>query len=204
MHTQPPAMVAYLAEPKQSDPIDWVDKHGDYLHNYALGQLRDKNDAEDVVQETFLAALKARDRFKGDASERTWLVSILRHKICDHLRRKCRERTVPNNLSEGRQDRLDESMLWIHETAAECLLPSRRLDLNDFRESLETVLHTLPPRIAQAFAMYEMDECASADICSRMHISEGNLWTMVHRARKQLRQLLREWRNEINNASRPC
>jgi RNA polymerase sigma-70 factor (TIGR02943 family) len=201
MHTQPPAMVAYLAEPQQSDPVDLVDKHGDYLHNYALGQLRDKNDAEDVVQETFLAALKARDRFKGDASERTWLVSILRHKICDYLWRKCRERPVPNNLSEAR---LDESMLWIHETAAKCLLPSRRLDLNDFRESLETALHTLPPRIAQAFAMYEIDECDNADICSRMHISEGNLWTMVHRARKQLRQLLPKWRNETNNVSRPC
>jgi RNA polymerase sigma-70 factor (TIGR02943 family) len=189
---------------KQSDPGDWVDEHGDYLYNYALGQLRDKNDAEDVVQETFLGALKARERFKGDASERTWLVSILRHKICDHLRLKCRERTVPNNPSEGRQDQWDESMLWIHEAAAECLSPSRRLDLNDFRKSLETALDTLPPRIAQAFAMYEMDECASAEICSRMNISEGNLWTMVHRARKQLRQLLPDWQSEINQTSRQC
>jgi RNA polymerase sigma-70 factor, ECF subfamily len=199
-------MVAYLAEPPQTDPAAWVDEHGDFLYNYALGQLRDKNNAEDAVQETFLAALKSRDRFKGDASERTWLVSILRHKICDHLRRKCRERTVPEYPSRpGQQnDPLDESILWVHETAAECLLPSRRLDLSEFRVALEAALKALPPRIAQVFAMYEMDDCAGTEVCRRMDISEANLWTMLHRARKQLRNLLPSWRSEINEHSGKC
>src|ERR1700678_245256 len=64
----------------------WVDDHGDYLFNFALGQLRDPNLAEDLVQETFLAALKSQNNFSGRSSERTWLVGILRHKIYDHLR----------------------------------------------------------------------------------------------------------------------
>ena len=95
----------------------------------------------------------------------------------------------------------DETMLWVHEVAAECVSPSRRIDLAEFRTSLETALHQLPPRIAQAFSMYEIDECAGSEVCRRMNISEANLWTMVHRARKQLRQLLPNWRHDINGVS---
>lgn len=192
-----------LAKPEYSDPTEWVEDHGDYLYNYAFGQVRDEADAEDLVQETFLGALKARDRFNGHASERTWLVSILRHKICDHFRRKCRERLASNDDVSDHEP-FDRAMLWIHETAAECVSPLRHIDLNDFRESLESALRRLPPRIAQAFAMYEIEECASAHVCSRMNISEQNLWTMVHRARKRLRELLPTWWNDIDQPSRPC
>ena len=201
MQLMPGAMVA-LAKPECSDPTEWVEEHGDYLYNYAFGQVRDEADAEDLVQETFLGALKARERFNGNASERTWLVSILRHKICDHFRRKCRERLVNNDDPTDHQP-FDGAMLWIHDTAAECVSPWHRIDLKDFRESLESALHQLPPRIAQAFSMYEMDECACADVCSHLHISEQNLWTMVHRARKRLRELLPNWRNN-SDPSRSC
>lgn len=197
-------MVACLNPPRASDPIDWVDQHGDYLYNYALCQLRDQVGAEDLVQETFLAALKARERFQGYSSERTWLTSILRHKICDHFRSKCREGIFRRTTSSDENDRIDESMLWLHETAAECLSPSRHLDLKDFRQSLETALRSLPPRVAQAFTMYEMEECPSTAICQHLDISEANLWTMVHRARKQLRRSLSSWRNEINDSSHSC
>lgn len=197
-------MVACLTPAPVTEPADWVDQYGDYLNNFALGQLRDQGAAEDLVQETFLAALRARDRFQGYSSERTWLVSILRHKICDHFRRKCRECVTPNFSSGEEGERFDESILWLHETAAECLSPSRHLDLKDFRHSLEIALHSLPPRIAQAFTMYEMEECPSAEVCQHLDISEANLWTMVHRARKQLRERLSSWKNEVNDSSREC
>jgi len=197
-------MVACLTPALLSEPIDWVDQYGDYLYHYALGQLCDANDAQDLVQETFLAALKARDRFQGQAAERTWLVSILRHKICDHFRQRCRERSASNSASKADADRFDESMLWLHETAAECLSAAHRLDLKDFRRSLEAALHTLPPRIAQAFTMYEMEECSGAEVCRHLDISKANLWTMVHRARKRLRELLADWRNEVNDSSGSC
>ena len=197
-------MVACPSSRLVSEPIEWVDLYGDYLYRYALGQLNDRSDAEDLVQETFLAARRARDRFHGQSSERTWLVSILRHKICDYFRRRCRERTFPDSSSTAGDDRFDQTMLWLHETAAECLSPSRRLDLQDFRRSVETALRILPRRIAEAFTMYEMEEFSSAEICQHLDISEGNLWTMVHRARKQLRGLLSGWRTEINDSSRSC
>src|SRR5690349_3096435 len=113
-------MVACLNSRSASNPIDWVDQYGDYLYNYALGQVRDHVGAEDLVQETLLAALKARDRFEGYSSERTWLTSILRHKICDHFRSKCRN-GITERFAATDDDRFDGPMLWLHETAAECL-----------------------------------------------------------------------------------
>src|SRR5215831_4107233 len=73
---------------------DWVETHADYLFNFAIGQVRDPSVAEDIVQETFLAAVKAHDTFSGQSSQRTWLTGILRHKIYDYLRKSCRERAV--------------------------------------------------------------------------------------------------------------
>src|SRR5262245_41834090 len=188
----------------QCGQFDWLTTHGDYLFNLAVGQLRDPVVAEDVVQETFLAALKARDRFSGRSSDRTWLVGILRHKIYDHLRQVCRERPVRTNESSVRQDQeaWDDSLLWAHEVAAECLEPSRRMELAEFREALEVALGKLPPRIAQVFQMYEVEERPNREVCDKLNISESNLWVMLHRARKQLRQELAGWwegRGEARN-----
>src|SRR5262245_1094360 len=108
-------------ENKPALSSDWVNAHADYLFNFAFGQVRDTGIAEDLVQETFLAALKARDRFAGESSERTWLVGILRHKIYDHLRKTCRERAVRVDPlpAHDADDAWDESLLWLHDVAEE-------------------------------------------------------------------------------------
>jgi DNA-directed RNA polymerase specialized sigma24 family protein len=79
--------------------------------------------------------------------ERTWLVSILRHKVCDRFRRKYREPCVSCDSLPRKNGApcIEESMLWIHETAAECLLPDRRMELNEFRKQARETCpaHTL-------------------------------------------------------------
>src|SRR5262245_31342833 len=173
---------------------DCVDAHADYLFNFAIGQVRDANVAEDIVQETFLAAVKARETFSGQSSERTWLVGILRHKIYDHLRKSCRERAVrQDQTAPNDAESWDEASLWLHEVAAESQSPSRRIELEEFRENLELALGKLPPRIAQVFQLYEIEERPNREVCARMNISESNLWVMLHRARKQLREQLAGW-----------
>ena len=174
----------------------WVETHGDYLFNFAIGQVRDTNVAEDLVQETFLAALKSQGNFSGRSSERTWLVSILRHKLYDHLRKTCRERAVRvDPLLPAHDDgkAFDESMLWIHQVAAESTSPSHRIELTEFREHLEKAMGKLPPRIAQVFQLYSIEEQPNQEVCARLNISESNLWVMLHRARKQLRSELDGW-----------
>jgi RNA polymerase sigma-70 factor (ECF subfamily) len=190
-------------QPGAITPDGWVAAHGDYLFNFAIGQVRDTSVAEDLVQETFLAAFKGRHRFIGQSSERTWLVGILRHKICDHLRHTCRERSVRAEVpaSRGDDEAWEEAVMWLHDVVAECQSPNRRLELGEFRMNLETALGKLPPRVAQVFQLYEVEERPNNEVCQRLNISESNLWVMLHRARKQLRSHLAEWWNSESKQS---
>jgi RNA polymerase sigma-70 factor (ECF subfamily) len=178
-----------------SSPTEWVDLYGDYLFKFAIGQVRNDTVAEDLVQETFLSAFKGRARFAGDSTERTWFVSILRHKILDYLRHSSRRKTFSLDSSGGQaEDEVTEgSMVWLHEVAADCLEPHRRMELDEFRHSLQSALGRLPERISQVFQMYEIGGQSGRDVCAAMGISEQNLWVMLHRARKQLRGELQSW-----------
>lgn len=199
-------MNQHISEDVNAVAANWVDTHGDYLFNFAIGQVRDTNIAEDLMQETFLAALKSQHNFSGRSSERTWLVSILRHKIYDHLRKTCRERAVRvEPLPVSNDDAaFEDSLAWIHQLAAEATSPSRRIELAEFRQHLEKAMGNLPPRIAQVFQLYSIEERPNQEVCERLNISESNLWVMLHRARKQLRAELDSWwRAEPVNPSQP-
>ena len=63
-----------------TSPENWLNDYGDILYRYALVRVRSEATAEDLVQETLLAGLKAVDRFSGKSTARTWLVGILKHK----------------------------------------------------------------------------------------------------------------------------
>src|SRR5437879_5218028 len=73
------------------DPERWVERHGDYLFRFALLRVREPDRAADLVQETFVEALRSRGSFTGRSSERTWLVAILKHKVIDRIRKQARE-----------------------------------------------------------------------------------------------------------------
>src|SRR4030042_1247008 len=79
-----------------SDPATWLDQHGDSLYRFALLRVRNPTSAEDLVQETLLAAWRAKDSFAGQATERTWLIAILKNKLIDHFRRTSRETPLPD------------------------------------------------------------------------------------------------------------
>ena len=74
--------------------------HRSYLLRVAQLQLRDRDSAEDVVQDTLLAALAGRDGFTGKSSVKTWLTGILKHKIVDAIRRKQRDPILESSLPE--------------------------------------------------------------------------------------------------------
>jgi len=62
------------------DPQRWVDEHGDFLYRFAMARVRDPAVAEDLVQETFLAALQGTRLQTGPTAERRWMVGIIKHK----------------------------------------------------------------------------------------------------------------------------
>src|SRR5207247_8176213 len=79
-----------------NDPAAWVDEHGDVLYRYALARVRKPDLAQDLVQETFLAAIRGHEKFAGQSSVRSWLCGILKHKLCDYYRKLGRETSFPN------------------------------------------------------------------------------------------------------------
>lgn len=71
----------------QTNPEVWVDAHGDALFRYALVRVRQREVVEDLVQETLLSAMRSREKFAGQSSERSWLFGILKRKISDYFRK---------------------------------------------------------------------------------------------------------------------
>jgi RNA polymerase sigma-70 factor (ECF subfamily) len=180
------------------DPGLWVDQHGDYLFRYAIFRLRDSSLAEYILQETLLAALQSYHNFAGRGSERTWLVGILKHKIMDHYRRASRETPesqLENNAFEH-HELFRESGEWADHWVADkapmewYTNPAELVEQSEFWIVFRDCLSPLPPRIANAFTLREVDGLTSEEICAVLSITVNNLWVMLHRARLHLRQCL--------------
>lgn len=175
-----------------ADPARWVDEYGDYLFRFALSRLRQREVAEDLVQETFLAALRARKRFAGASSERTWLVGILKRKIVDHLRRKGREQPASALAATDNwvESLFDERGNWKKKPGKWPADPSEVLEKAEFQMVFSRCLGKLPERLVNAFLLREVEELDSQEVCKVLDISANNLWVMLHRARVWLRRCL--------------
>ncbi|MEO6036030.1 MAG: sigma-70 family RNA polymerase sigma factor [Verrucomicrobiota bacterium] len=206
METDPPVSNPLpLAEPvgirppaTLSDPEQWVEQHGDYLFKYAFIRLRDETKAEDMVQETFLAALKGRKTFAGRSAEKSWLVGILKNKICDHFRKASRETSFTDlefNQDEDNDRMTAEGMhkdAWIHRLGPVEWSPNpgAALDNEVFWKTFHECSNKLPKNVCAVFFMRELDGLESKEVCATLNISEANLWVMLHRARMALRRCL--------------
>jgi RNA polymerase sigma-70 factor (ECF subfamily) len=177
------------------DAQGWVETHGDFLYRFASTRVRDAAVAEDLVQETFLAALQGTRHQEGPDAARRWMIGIMKHKIVDHFRRIAREPNVPPDNQDIRTQ--DNDFLsdghWRPEMAAIHSWPEKPdglLEQRQFRRILATCLERLPPRAAQVFTLREMDEIETQEICRLLNLTRTNLDVILHRARKQLRNCL--------------
>jgi RNA polymerase sigma-70 factor (ECF subfamily) len=185
-----------MTDEQATDPGHWVDRHGDVLYRYALLRLRAPDVAADVVQETFVEALRARDSFGGRSSERTWLIGILRHKVVDHLRRSGREQAAGNGVPAGASTAtsagpvFDRRGHWRVGPAAWSLDPARDLESREFWDVLQRCLSQLPPGLAHAFVLREVEGMDAEETREVLGITPANLWARLHRARLLLRGCL--------------
>jgi len=185
------------------NPESWVDQYGDFLYHFTLSRIKDPSIAEDLVQETFLAALKARKNFQGRSTARTWLIAILKHKIVDHIRKQVREHTsdkVESMLNTAANDPVDSSFNdegdWRIRPSKWAIDPMKLYEQKEFMDVLYHCLGELPKRQAEAFMMREIDGFSTEEICKVLNISATNSWVMLYRARMWLRQCLENnWLN---------
>ena len=170
----------------------WVDDHAGYLFRYALPRVRDHHATEEVVQETFLAALKGSESFQSESSPRTWLVGILRHKILDLYRKLDRKREAESlDVSDPTIDSwFDSQGRWINAPEHIEVDPAALEQRADFWVVFENCLSALPAVQANAFTLRVMEDVRSEEVCKVLSISTTNLWVLLHRARARLRACL--------------
>ncbi|UNZ00378.1 sigma-70 family RNA polymerase sigma factor [Zhouia spongiae] len=181
--------------PKHSlNPPKWVDLYADYLFNYTIGRVNDVATAQDLVQETFLAALRSADNFKGEASERTWLVSILKRKIIDHYRRSNSAKgkaeisiNFPIGSDESEGDWLEERVADKRQLNIEDSLQNEELGL-----AIQACIEKLPKKQAEVFTMKTVLGMETEEICNELNITPSNLWVIIHRARTALASCLKD------------
>jgi len=181
--------------PDQVDPTKWVDQYGDALLGYAAARVGPREVAEDLVQETLLAAWKARQSYDGRSSMKTWLIAILRRKIADHYRQSGRApMSTERSAQEAGADLFDTRGKWLHSPAKWSRPPDQIAEDAEFRSVLTKCITLLPVHLAQAFHDREIALASTEKICAVAGISPKNLAVRLHRARLLLRQCLeRDW-----------
>ena len=181
---------------QEPDPGRWLQDYGDALYRYALHRLHNSAHAEDVVQETLLAAFQARASYSGRASEKTWLTGILKHKIIDLIRKQVRESTVAdiNALSDATAENsvdvlFDARGHWIHQPQ-DWGSPDKALHNHQFIEAFEHCMGHLKPAYAQIFSLKELVGQSIDEICKELDITATNCGVILYRARMGLRRCL--------------
>ncbi len=184
----------------QLNPHQWVEIHADYLYGYAITRLTDEEQAKDLVQETFLAALEKVNSFEGKSSERTWLTAILRNKIIDVYRK--RSSGLKNINSDVKMDGQLQNDFFDHDEGhhwtREYVPRSFGIDDHDpilnkeLKQVLQKCMQKLPALWMAVFTMKHMDDQTTDIICAELKVTAANFWVIIHRAKLNLRACLQK------------
>lgn len=175
-----------------------LQQHRGYLLAVARLHLRDAAAAEDVVQETLIAALAGHHAFAGRSSLRTWLTGVLRKKVVDALRAGNRTPVPVSTLAVPEERRgitrlFDETGTWSAQPSA-WDDPDAALAQGEFLRVLESCLGALPPATARAFLLRELMELETPEVAATLAITPNHLGVVLYRARMALRECLtRNW-----------
>lgn len=189
------------SEHRLLDPHQWVNKYADELFRFARSKTSNTELAEDLVQETFLAALHGAEKFKGESSERTWLFSILKFKIAGHYRKASTAREI--TLDTGQEQQQDPLDIFFDASGA--WNPSFRpknwtidskdtLENKELADALERCIERLNANQKQLIVLKLIEEIEVEKICKELKLTTTNYWVIIHRAKLQLRACLeRNW-----------
>lgn len=175
------------------DPENWTTNYHHLLLQIAISKVSDYQIAEDLVQDTFVSAWKARHNFRGECSEKTFLCGILRNKTIDYYRAKGRKPTVIASQIQTTDDSEDQNWLENYTNEKE-VDPTLAVSREDFSKDLEHAVENLPEKMRKVFKLWMIEDLTTSEVTERLGISESNLWVTIHRAKKLLRtELETEW-----------
>jgi RNA polymerase sigma-70 factor (TIGR02943 family) len=181
----------------QLNPHQWVNAHSDYLFAFAVTRINDEEQAKDLVQETFLAALEKRTNFEGKSAERTWLTAILKNKIIDAYRKKASGlKTTDIKDAESEQSDFfeEDTGHWTNARGPKefGMEDEDRIGKKEFEQTLQKCMEKLPALWMAVFTMKHIEEEATDIICTELKVTAANFWVIIHRAKLNLRACLQK------------
>ena len=177
-----------------------VQRYQGPLFQLALGRVRDRAVAEDVVQETWLQALASLDRFEGRSSFRTWLFGILLNVA--RARRRRESRLLPFTAFFRRDggdgpavdpDRFDREGRWTSLPARWDGLPESRLLGAEVLARVSEAIAALPPAQRELILLRDVAGFSSEEAARLLEITPANQRVRLHRARAAVRRALEEY-----------
>lgn len=149
-------------------------RHGQTVYNLSLRFMRNASLAEDMAQEAFLKAYQKIGKFRGDSRFSTWLYRIACN-VC---------------LSELQKRKRRGELSLVYE-AGPAAFPAAAADPSEEAELIRRCVAQLPRRYAEAITLYYLRECSYDEVAEIMEVPEGTLKTWLHRARRQLRDIVK-------------
>jgi RNA polymerase sigma-70 factor (ECF subfamily) len=198
-------LVAALRAGDEAAFAKLVDDWGPTLLRLALAHAPSRAVAEEVVQETWLAALNGIDRFEGRSSFRTWITSILLN--IARTRGERERRTLPISFFQRRRDegraepavdpdlfqgRRDDQPGWWAQPPDRWEAPDERLSRDHARKVLLDAIRRLPPRQREVITLRDVSGYSAEEACNVLGLSETNQRVLLHRARAGVRAALED------------
>ena len=167
-----------------------VDKYKAQIYQHTLYLLGNREDAEDITQETFIKAWRQRAKLRPKTA-RSWLLKCAQN-LCFNLLKRHK---FQMSLAEGDDAEL-EALLHTH-TYRSNPAPDEIIIKQELKEFVQCAISKLPPDMRVVIIMRELDGMSFKEIAKVTKQPEGTVKSTAFRARKKLRELLRlYWRND--------
>jgi RNA polymerase sigma-70 factor (ECF subfamily) len=176
--------------------INWFHTYSDDLFRWAYHKISSKEIAEDLVQETFLSAVKGYSNFKKDSKPKTWLFAILNNKIIDFYRKKTKLTTLNGKRIERKfinqtDSFFDSNQRWtLNREAILWEEEPHILDNPEFMDVLKNCMGKLPDTWKYAITSKYLLNKSSALICQELKVTPSNYWQIVHRTKLMLKKCI--------------
>ncbi len=169
-----------ISQNVQSKNEELVEEHADYLFQFAMSKIHNRELALDLVQDTFLVCLQKMDQFEGRSSLRTWMTTILNRKIIDHWRKEKRSySSVDISENENASNAINSNYIPQN--------PHQISEEIEKRTILEFCLDNLPDAWREIVHAKYYDEKNGEEISKEFNVTPSNFWVIIHRAKAQLR-----------------
>ena len=168
---------------------EFVNLFSGKVYNTSLGLLQDSSDAEDITQEVFIEVFNSISGFKSQSSLSTWLYRITINRCLDLIRKKKRKKRFALVKSIFvKEDRDDEIPDFIH--------PGVILENREKSKIIFGSINRLPDNQRIAFTLNKIEDMSYKEISEIMNTSVSSVESLIHRAKENLKKLLKEYYKE--------